>query len=406
MTGMLGRERGSPLRVAMLTTVLPRALSLGGDIGSQVFVNAIRDAVPVLTVLGYDRPGELAPPVPWEDCVGERWIETSASPRRQVAAWSARSLLTHRPYSMSKYVSRRYAQRARLAIATADVVVLDHAQSGWLLPLVGRRPLIYIAHNIETEIYDQLTVSAKSAISRGVYRREARIMGTLERRLWHNARQTWTVTEEDRQTILASQPPGAVTAFQQPPAVVSAPRASRDVRFDVGLLGNWSWEANGVGLRWWLSEVLPLMPADLHVKIGGRGGMAAAGSLVREANRRSVEFLGWVPDAVEFMRTARVLAIPTQSGGGVQIKTIEAVSSGVTTVTTEKGAEGVGELPHYVSVVRAPSEFAKHVVESCRQDVQTYFPSEGHEWAKRRLGIFHDGVKAALSCIVADSAGG
>jgi glycosyltransferase involved in cell wall biosynthesis len=57
-----------------------------------------------------------------------------------------------------------------------------------------------------------------------------------------------------------------------------------------------------------------------------------------------ISCLGFVPDSMEFMRNSGTLLLPLQSGSGVRIKLLEAMSIGAPIVTTNMGKEGIACL--------------------------------------------------------------
>ena len=121
---------------------------------------------------------------------------------------------------------------------------------------------------------------------------------------------------------------------------------------DVGLIGTWSWAPNRVGLDWFLERVVPLLPADVTVAIAGRidgppQNMPA-----------NVSFVGRVPDAQDFVRGSRVVALATKGGTGVQLKTIETFEEGLPAVATPAALRGIDAVPDNVRVADDPQAFA------------------------------------------------
>lgn len=382
------------MRLALLTTVLPRGKRVGGDIGSQVFIDALRRRYPDLCVFGYDRPSGNAPPVPWETVVERRPIETSEASRRQAAGWMLAAVARRRPYSVQKYVSRRYREILKEVRSGVDLFVIDHAQAGWLVPHLDGRPFIYIAHNVESEVYRKQAQAARGRSGRWLYRREARMIEPLECALAARAEVVWTVTPRDAEFFRSRVPGARAVSFAQPPSVISPPEPVRQPLFDVGLLGTWAWPANAAGLRWFVDEVVPLLPEGLDIRVAGIGGADALDGAA------SVKAVGRVPDAVEFLRSARVVVIPVQAGGGVQIKSIDAISTGARMVATSFAVRGIGEIPPHVVVADGREDFAHAVARVLAEPVSGAEMEASHRWAKTRAERFEQGVgdEAAAVC--------
>lgn len=370
------------MRLALLTTVLPRGKRLGGDIGSQVFVDALRARYPDLRVLGYDRTSGNAAPVPWETVVERRPIETSATSRRRAVSWMAAALVRRRPYSVQKFVSPRYREMVADLRSDVDLFLVDHAQVGWLVPHLGGRPFIYIAHNVEFEGYRAQAEAARSPIGQWIYRREARLIERVECSLAAQAEAVWTVTPRDADFFTARVPGIRAVSFAQPPSVIPDAAPQRPPAFDVGILGTWAWGANAIGLRWFVEEIVPRLPEGLDIRVAGLG----AEDIVDGA--RSVKAVGRVPDAVDFLRSARVVVIPTQAGGGVQIKSIDAVSTGARIVATPLAVRGVGELPAHVVTADGAEGFVEAIVRMLAQPPSGGEAEDSRRWACMRAERF------------------
>ena len=195
----------APARLRMellfLTTVLPTGQTSGGEIVSQAFIDALRSAGHAVTVVGYVRPGEGRPAGENLVAVAERPIETAAAPLSLRAGWMASAIGHSLPYSAAKYRSRAYrtAVRGLLDEARFGLVVLDHAQTGWIEPELQRAgvPFVALLHNVEHRHYEEVASASRGAL-RWVHVREARLVRKLERGIARRARAAWTLSAEDR----------------------------------------------------------------------------------------------------------------------------------------------------------------------------------------------------------------
>jgi glycosyltransferase involved in cell wall biosynthesis len=115
--------------------------------------------------------------------------------------------------------------------------------------------------------------------------------------------------------------------------------------------------ANVESVIWFLREVAPRTP-DLVVKIAGNvdaGVRARAPQLFAE---RSGWFLGRVDDPGAVYATARLALLPTISGHGLSIKTVEALSSGLPLIATPQAMRGMGPEALSLSGVRIAGDAA------------------------------------------------
>jgi len=124
--------------------------------------------------------------------------------------------------------------------------------------------------------------------------------------------------------------------------------------------------ANVESVAWFLREVAPLAE-DVAVKIVGN---VDAGVRARTPNlyeRYRSWFAGRVPDPAAVYAGARLALLPTISGHGLSIKTVEAMASGLPLVATTLALRGMGaqalSLPGVV-VADQPQAFARALLQA------------------------------------------
>lgn len=116
--------------------------------------------------------------------------------------------------------------------------------------------------------------------------------------------------------------------------------ARPDGREGLLFVGSFAHPPNADGLRWFTSEVLPLIAAvrpGIRVDVVGRDPLP---ELVESAPP-GVTYHGWVEDLAPLYARARVVIAPLRFGAGVKGKIGEAMSHGVPVVMTSVGAEGM-----------------------------------------------------------------
>lgn len=376
--------------VLVVTTVHADAPRTGSEIVSAAFFRALAAGGHDVTVLGYHRPADPAPAVPgWVDA-GARHIETAGAPAPVKAAWMAEALRRRLPYSAAKYRSRRYLALAREALATADVLVVDHAQMGWVVDeLAPTVPVVFLAHNVEHHLYAAQRDTSGNPAGRWVHGREARLVRDLEHRLAADAHQVWALTADDAEELGASAP-GRVRTFAVP-GVDTGPLPDVERTRDVAVLGTWTWEPNAEGLRWLCDHVVPRL-GGRTVHIGGAGAEWAAAV-------PGVTYHGRVPDAGAFLAAARVVAVPARAGSGVQVKTLDALGAGAWLVATPLALRGIDAGPDVARVADEPGSFAA-AVEDLLGDERTAAPNPAAlDWIRPRRARFEADVAAALADI-------
>jgi hypothetical protein len=344
-------------RLAFLTALVPTAKpDTGFEIANAAIIAALRAQGHEVRIIGFARPDDGVSPDPDLILVDRFPIENAVAPAALKLAWLATALRDGLPFAAAKL---RHAARGRVlpaleAAGPFDAVVVNAAMPGGAFPeVLARWPALFVAHNVEHVSARQNAAHAGNPLMRWLWAREARLLERLERALCDNSRFVWTLAEEDR-VCLAPRAPSAVL----PLIHVEAGRSLPDVpsRYDVGLIGTWTWEPNLIGLRWFLTEVAPLLPAEVSVAVAGRTPDGLVGP-------PQVTFLGRVPDADAFLSACRVVALASRAGTGVQLKTIETFQLGLRAVATPMSLRGFAELPANVRVAGEAAAFAEALVQ-------------------------------------------
>ena len=387
------------LDVRFLTTVVPTGRRSGGEIVSQGFLDAMTAHGANVAVVGWWPPDPQTLPTretPADEsdaggslrivAAGRRHIETADAPRRVKARWLMDALARRMPYSAAKYRGDSYVE-AIAAAGHADIVVVDHAQVAWALdgqPQPG--PVVHIAYNVEHRLYEDSAAGADSRFARMLLAREGRLVRTVEVQLAAHADVVWTLTEDDGDAFRRLGARRVVSFAVPGRAGTGTPTTSRS---GIRLIGNWTWMPNAEGLRWFCSEVVPRLPDGTEIVVAGGGADWLA-------THPRIRYLGRVDDADAFIAGARVLAVPSIAGAGVQIKTLDAIAAGGWLVATPFALRGIADPPPSVTASDDPQAFAA-ALERLLADPVTLAPStESLEWSARRRDAFVAQVAAEL----------
>jgi glycosyltransferase involved in cell wall biosynthesis len=377
------------VQILFLTTLLPGAGYTGSEVATQAFANGLRALGHDVKLLAYRRAGD-DPPLHADDRpVADRKIETRSA-GIDAPLWMARALLTRRPYSFAKYVSSAYREAIadELRSAPPDLVVLDHAQVGWATPDGGWPvPYVYIAHNVEYRVHEELAAAGGPA--RWAHAREAKLIRREESALCRDASAVWTLTSGEAEAA-GSMGAGDRTRAFDLPGVADPDPPPAHATCDVATLGSWTWKSNAEGLLWFLREVRPLLPDDLRIHIGG------AASQELSAKTPNVTARGRVPDAMEFLQSARVVAAPSVAGAGVQIKTLDAIASGRRVVATQTAMRGIEDPPPTVRVASDAAGFAEAIGASLEEGQDEDASRQGQAWARERRARFLEQLRAGV----------
>ena len=216
-----------------------------------------------------------------------------------------------------------------------------------------------VAHNVENQIYTQNSKDAQNQLARWIYRRESSLIKKLEDQLAKTAEEVWTLTKADAEYFTALEGVRKVRICSLPPHLEKVDQVSiqpQTKTCDIAIIGSWAWKPNFEGLQWFLDTIYPQLPPHLSIHIAGRG----AEWLVNKYP--NIKYFGFVRDVQEFMTQAKVVAIPILSGGGIQIKTLDAIASGSTIVATTVAVRGIYNPPETVNLAQKPQDFANLLV--------------------------------------------
>ena len=388
------------MKILYLTTVLPSGRRTGGEIASQCFINALKYCGHEVLVVGYQRLGDNNSKNDNEVVVEQRHIETSKS-KYHPFLWMALSILKQLPYSAAKYYSKKYLTKIKniLDKDNYDTVIIDHAQLGWLLPLLAAESkVIFIAHNLEHQLYQEQLKNAHKYLSKHIYKREARLIKKMEDHLAVSSKQVWTLTSHDSNYFSSQNFSSKV--FHLPSIRTKPPKNCATKHCDIGIIGSWTWKANKSGLEWFFQAVYPHLPKNVSIHVAGSG---AQWLLERYPN---VKYCGFVTDAQAFMASAKAIAIPSISGGGIQIKTLDAIASGSPIVATTVAMRGILDYPSAIEIADEPEYFAGSLMQllalskqSDLSDKRTKLLDNRLTWSLLRREKFYSCVDSAINSI-------
>lgn len=352
------------MHLLFVTSLVPQGTaSTGYEIANQAVIDGLRRCGARVTVMGFTWPGKQASDPDNTIVLGSVDVRTEGADALTKMRWVAAAVAGG--FTISS-VKMRVVEETLLRAAIAkhgpfDAYVLNGVSlPGAFVDLFADLPSLWVAHNVEHVSALENAVTADSALKRTLFRRDARILEKLERKLASRARFVYTLAEEDRAPLgVESRSRSAcvpLVTLQQAPAFP----ADRQIKFDAGMIGTWTWQPNRVGLEWFIREIAPKLPMGFKVAVAGSlpSGLPEAPACI--------EFLGRVPDAKEFVRSCAVVPLVARGGTGVQLKTIETFEMGLPTVATSSSLRGIDFRPENCLVSDDPVEYAEKLTALAR----------------------------------------
>jgi hypothetical protein len=343
------------------------------------------------------------------DCVPVR-----AEPLRWHRLAQARSLLfrpiSALPVKAAFLYSKEFRENvvARVASERYDLVVLNGADLLWISDyLPASIPRILVAHNIEHLLFNS-QIQNLGWLYRplaGLLRKDCKRLQDYELEGIRGSGNVIFLSHED--ATYASSVCAGFRSTTTPPVFdyepLCRPRAKAGPTLEIGLLGDFKWWPNQLGLRWFATEVLPYVksPMRLHLfgQDGGRGWLG---------DPRIVAH-GVVKRIEQVWSSCDFLICPTFPTGGVCVKLAEAVYNRMPVLATRHAARGLslGDDPAIV-FLDEPNEWVEFLNSTAARDLAEQQVS-GKTGASFAMDAQKDGlqqfVKAAISSRAAQGIG-
>lgn len=231
-------------------------------------------------------------------------------------------------------------------ILASEPVELVHVEGFYLMQHVPARiavPLLLVEQNVEYELERQ---SAQTVADRPSARSDA-VTKRAELRAWQRATEVAAVTPEDRRTIERALhvpvrviPDGADHLPQLRVIGAGDLGVAQVPRSLIVLLANFGYAPNVDAALHFCRDIFPAVRrriADATVWLVGNAPPAE----IRALEGSEVAVTGFVPDVIPYLDAAEVIVCPLRIGGGIKVKTIEALRRGKAIVSTSIGAQGL-----------------------------------------------------------------
>lgn len=210
------------------------------------------------------------------------------------------------------------ARKARIVLDTHDLQTFNFAGQGFVLPIRLSQP------DAAAELENEVRLIARADCALFVSDRERELFEQMAKALLIDMPETRT----------AFPLPGTVRQAKQTNESPSHSRA--------GILVMANNAANKAGLDWLADEVIPRLSEE-NLRI------YAVGDILNYARSRSslpdsLQFVGRVEEMDPWYRQACVAILPVVTGGGIAIKTLEALTYGLPVVATTHALRAIPEV--------------------------------------------------------------
>lgn len=395
------------MKILFLTTVLPLNPRSGGEIVSKKIIDEIADNEWSIDVIGFVRTHESGHIKPKNFfSAGKRVIETQGN-KKQTLQWLTRAIIKNNAFSTQKYIDKSYIRLVLNKIKDNDYsyIIVDHTQMLWITDYLPRGiKIVLISHNVESELYKNLARDAHNWLKVKLLERESLKMLKHEKNSLPKIEQIWALSEDDQ--LFYQDLSDALTTntkcivFDALPVLSPDPHSSIQTKYDISILGTWTWDANMQGLKWFFEMVYPLISEEINIHVAGKGADWLKGKY------SNVVYHGFVDDAREFMLDSKLIVIPSIAGAGVQIKTLDAITVGRPIITTDFALRGLKDYPSYVVAVGTATEMANAI----RHEIEVSHPvgyisaciNESTDWYFKKKNKFKQLISNNLKISTGD----
>jgi len=263
-------------------------------------------------------------------------------------AWGVLASLLHGRPAVLQYNENphlRAAAERRLTTGSYDFLHLSQVDTSVYFDLAATPTCVIDTQNVLFEYYERRAEHEQSALRRWACRREGRLLRRFEPELFASVASTIVCSEEERETLHAVDAslsveviPNGVDCDYFETVDVAGAAAPADLIF----VGDMGYGPNQDACEFFIEDVLPLVrarvPEARFLAVGKNPSQA-----LRDigASRDEVIVTGFVDDVRDWLRKAGVYVVPIRYGSGTRLKVLEAFASGLPTVSTSIGAEGI-----------------------------------------------------------------
>lgn len=298
--------------------------------------------------------GAAAEPEVWPkgvEAVGAVPTGAPAGPRDWLPTWvrgdMPRRVLTTDWSALIDTVAGRLDPRSAEPV---DLVWFSHVDTWWALRDIPHAAATIVDFdNLEnlalrlrrrTGRPDTVAETGRWAVSRGFDLVDERRWDRLQRACGAAVDRVVVCSDLDRVRSGCDNAVVVGNGASAPPRVMTDRTSLRGRVPTMLFVGALDYEPNGDAMRWFLSEILPLIRAReprARVVVVGRG-VEVLGDLVTAAG---AEVLGPVDDLQPYLDAADVSVVPIRVGAGTRLKVVEALANRLPVVTTTVGCEGI-----------------------------------------------------------------
>ncbi|NJC95439.1 MAG: glycosyl transferase family 1 [Anaerolineales bacterium] len=371
------------MNVLFLTQIVPFPPDAGPKVKTWHVLRALAGFGHSITLVSFVRPEEIQYLSTLEGVCRKVYAIPIRRSRLSDIGYMLKSYMTNRPFLVERDDQRPMQEMVNQLVRETDFDFI-HADQLTMVQFAlrgasiskGRKPkVIFDAHNAVWSIVERMKDTASSFL-KPVLGVEARRVKRYEGELLRNVDHVLAVTDVDRAGLeealrfsvgKEADPVAPITVVpiavdtQKLPPIQRKPGSKNIVT-----LGTLHYPPNADGIRWFFTEVFPLIRQripDATLTIIGKNPPQDFVEYA-EHNSQVVNLTGYVPELPPYLEQSALMVVPVRAGGGMRVRILEAFAYAMPVVTTTIGLEGIRAEPGKdVFVADTAMDFADRVIE-------------------------------------------
>jgi len=290
-----------------------------------------------------------------------------------------KGLFSSESYLLSRFQSLELNSFLNQHASDYDYIVCDSLFALYACRAVLNRNtnVILRSHNLEFKIWSTLADSTKGW-KKPIYRILAKQLKKEEFRLLSKVQLNFAISASDLKDFERLLPKKKHLLFpiHLAPAAVKRDYSNNSACF----IGSLNWKPNQESVLYLLRAWNTASLKDVPLNIAGSFGEFLSGKRLLQG----INYLGKVPSSEDFMLKNGFLAAPILSGGGIKVKILEAMASGLPCVTTSAGAQGIDINQSGIVVATTEAEFQEAVLSlSASEEQRSKLGAKGRAYIQK-----------------------
>lgn len=335
------------MKILFVTKFIPLPKSCGGKIGSYNLLQSLCKFSEVDYISFYENKDEINNITKIKEICSNVKVfykEISIGKNRfKNYKYIFNSIIKNKPYFIEKFYSKELSRYINsIDLFKYDLIVIDGLNLVQYFSKCKNKMLLQ-EHNIEFEILYRYYKYERNLFKRSIYYNDYRKLKKYEINSIKKIKNIIYFTERDKENMVKNID-FKQNAFIIPVAVDESeffPLKKTDIKFEFKVYSNGSlkYTPNFEGLKWFDKEVIPIIKEK--VKDFNLYHIGSYNSEQRKQLSDNIVLLGYVDDIRKYMNSNIIHIVPLKIGGGIRVKILNSMSSGIPIVATTMAAEGI-----------------------------------------------------------------